>query len=397
MVDALDIENKWYTAYILNIDQKSGKVKIHYDDWADRFDEWIDPQSGKLAPYRTRAIGGRFQGGLPGRAALPIRPLNESVISNFIKMKSDFINQQQSIPDVTVHLLDNGKSQKMEKLKRFSEILEGTFYEMGIMWNDRAVYMNRHRIYIFYMGTYSVDEPVGEWCIGPKIGDKSRAILCQESTAANRLRPDLSTKTDLKPSSDSTADLMTSKTVEFESVIFEPAYFRKNYRKRSSSLKSIGQKGLDNIPKVTLNNRMNLPQIILGTAGLKSGVITEAAKMGYYMFDTGTQSMDKALYFNHQEIHDLFGIYGRATIGVSTKIPSNLHGYHSTIQNFISQLDTLGTDYIDLVLIEHPDCITKYGEAVECEGHWIDTWRALEYLYGVLTVCCAVLRMHFVS
>ena len=73
-------------------------------------------------------------------------------------------------------------------------------------------YMNRHRIYIFYMGTDSL----GEWCIGPKIGDKSRAIWYQESTAANRLRPDLkhlSSKIDLEASSD-------SKVVELQTAIF---------------------------------------------------------------------------------------------------------------------------------------------------------------------------------
>ena len=74
----------------------------------------------------------------------------------------------------------------------------------------------------------------------------------------------------------------------------------------------------------------------------------------------------------------LFKVYGRSTIGVSTKIPQWTHGYQSTIHNFISQLDTLQTDYIDLVVMEHPNCES------ECEGVWIDTMRALEYMYGRL-------------
>merc|ERR1712176_955420 len=83
----------------------------------------------------------------------------------------------------------------------------------------------------------------------------------------------------------------------------------------------------------------------------------------------------------HEYLKDLFDIYSRAMIGVSTKIPPHMHGYHSTLRNIAEQLHSLGTDYLDLVLIEHPNCTHSIEEEYECEGPWIDTWRALEHLY----------------
>lgn len=64
-VDALDSVNKWYTATVINSDG-SNRVRISYDGWSSRYDEWISRHDARLQPYRSRAIGGRESGGVPG-------------------------------------------------------------------------------------------------------------------------------------------------------------------------------------------------------------------------------------------------------------------------------------------------------------------------------------------
>ena len=367
LVDALDIESKWYTGYVTNVDIKSGQVKIHYDDWSDRFDEWVDPQSGKLAPYRSRAIGGRFQGGLPGRPSLPIKPKNDSVVSEFSKMRITYMKQAKTIPDVSITILDD----KDEDLNKYKEYVQGTFYGTGIIYNNRALYMSKDRIYLFYTKEESTE--VGLWCIGT---EAFGPMKCFESDA---LRPEL-------------IDSLKYPSVSIEKVVFAPAYLQTT-RSVQRGFKDVGKKGLQNIPVVALNNNVMMPQVIVGTAGIpfdkREEIISSAAVLGYYMFDTGMQTIQKPLYYNHEYIKELNQIYGRSTIGISTKVPSWAHGYHSTIHNILSQLDTLDTDYLDLVVIEHPDCVkdvtvhSQERETTECEGHWLDTWRALEHLYGI--------------
>ena len=86
LIDILDVESKWYTGYITNIDTSTRNVKVHFDDWPVRFDELHNPLNGKIASYRTHAIGGRIQGCIPGTPLLPIKPKNNSVLTEFQKM-----------------------------------------------------------------------------------------------------------------------------------------------------------------------------------------------------------------------------------------------------------------------------------------------------------------------
>ena len=40
--DSLDQSAKWFTSKVVDVDEKESKVKIHYDGFSDRRDEWID-------------------------------------------------------------------------------------------------------------------------------------------------------------------------------------------------------------------------------------------------------------------------------------------------------------------------------------------------------------------
>ncbi|POM65362.1 Hypothetical protein PHPALM_18931, partial [Phytophthora palmivora] len=51
LVDALDTDNHWYEARVLDMD--AVYVKVHYRGWTSKWDEWIRRTSGRLAPLHT--------------------------------------------------------------------------------------------------------------------------------------------------------------------------------------------------------------------------------------------------------------------------------------------------------------------------------------------------------
>jgi hypothetical protein len=53
-VDAFDIHpviNKWMEARIVEVDEDTGKLKLHWWNYHDKFDEWLDLTSNRLAPF----------------------------------------------------------------------------------------------------------------------------------------------------------------------------------------------------------------------------------------------------------------------------------------------------------------------------------------------------------
>eukprot|EP01083_Nonionella_stella_P200065 733075_1 len=47
--DVLDSSDNWCKAEIVDVDSVHDQVKLHYVDWSDRYDEWIDADSPRLA------------------------------------------------------------------------------------------------------------------------------------------------------------------------------------------------------------------------------------------------------------------------------------------------------------------------------------------------------------
>lgn len=58
-VDALDTANNWLVGRILDIDPNTQDFFIHYEGWADKWNEWIPRKSSRLAPHRSRTKGKR--------------------------------------------------------------------------------------------------------------------------------------------------------------------------------------------------------------------------------------------------------------------------------------------------------------------------------------------------
>lgn len=54
-IDALDSINAWCVASIVEVDENM--LKIHFDGWPTKWDEWMRVTSYKIAPFRKHSIG----------------------------------------------------------------------------------------------------------------------------------------------------------------------------------------------------------------------------------------------------------------------------------------------------------------------------------------------------
>eukprot|EP01084_Bolivina_argentea_P021590 40115_1 len=54
-LDCLDDENIWWTATLIDIDYNAYRIKISYDGFDGKSDEWINRGSNRIAPYMTNA------------------------------------------------------------------------------------------------------------------------------------------------------------------------------------------------------------------------------------------------------------------------------------------------------------------------------------------------------
>ena len=58
--DLTDYMGIWYTAKVVEVNRRHGILKFHYDNWQDKWDEWVPVgHMSRLAPFRTKAAGGR--------------------------------------------------------------------------------------------------------------------------------------------------------------------------------------------------------------------------------------------------------------------------------------------------------------------------------------------------
>ena len=130
-----------------------------------------------------------------------------------------------------------------------------------------------------------------------------------------------------------------------------------------------------------LTNGSYMPCIGLGLAGHPSTEkIKEAMEIGYKLFDTAQATE----WYNEKDLGSAIKETNYDNLFIITKIhPKNL-GYKSTITSVIESLNNLSRSHIDLLLIHYPECFKEIcGEQFTPEGTFLDTWRAMEYLYSI--------------
>jgi 2,5-diketo-D-gluconate reductase A len=128
---------------------------------------------------------------------------------------------------------------------------------------------------------------------------------------------------------------------------------------------------MSQIPDVTLNNDVSMPQLGFGVFQVPDAEVETAVTTA---IDVGYRSIDTArAYENEPGTGRAIKSCGvpREEIFVTTKLWNADHGHDSTLRACEASLDRLDLDYLDLYLIHWP---------MPTRDRYLDTWRAFERL-----------------
>jgi 2,5-diketo-D-gluconate reductase A len=123
----------------------------------------------------------------------------------------------------------------------------------------------------------------------------------------------------------------------------------------------------DTVPKVTLRDGVDIPQLGFGVFQVPpedtAEVTTRALLTGYRHIDTA------AAYQNEAAVGQAFKASGldRDEVFVTTKCFNDNHGYEQARKAFQASLDKLELDFVDLYLIHWP---------VPSQDKYVETWKA---------------------
>ncbi|MYW31598.1 aldo/keto reductase [Streptomyces sp. SID2119] len=130
---------------------------------------------------------------------------------------------------------------------------------------------------------------------------------------------------------------------------------------------------MSQVPSITLNNGLEMPQLGFGVWQVPDD---EAAKAVAKAIESGYRSIDTAaIYKNEKGTGRAIAASGvpRDELFVTTKLWNSEQGYDSTLRAFDASLDKLGLDHVDLYLIHWP---------VPAKDAYTDTYRAFEKIYA---------------
>lgn len=129
---------------------------------------------------------------------------------------------------------------------------------------------------------------------------------------------------------------------------------------------------MSNIPNVSLNNGLMMPQFGLGVWRIPedeaAGNVKAAIDAGYRLIDTA------AIYRNEAGVGEGIRNSGvaREQLFVTSKLWNSDQGHDSTLRAFDASLERLGLDYLDLYLIHWPQPMFDT---------YVESWKAMEKLY----------------
>ena len=137
------------------------------------------------------------------------------------------------------------------------------------------------------------------------------------------------------------------------------------------------------VPTLTLNNKVEMPQLGFGVCLMPDGQVTrESVKAA---LRTGYRNIDTAAAYRNERgvgegVREAIREYGinREDVFVSTKAWHDHRGYEPTLAAFDESMEKLGLDYLDLYLIHWPANAKWHDDWRELNQA---TWRALEKIY----------------
>ena len=133
--------------------------------------------------------------------------------------------------------------------------------------------------------------------------------------------------------------------------------------------------------KYTLSNGVEIPKLGLGTWFISNKdvvqAVVEAAKIGYRHIETAQA------YQNESGVGDGFRVSGvnREDMFISTKLAAEAKSYNSAVSAIDRSLQTMGLEYVDMMLIHSPQPWNKFGEEDRYFEGNREAWRALEEAY----------------
>ena len=129
---------------------------------------------------------------------------------------------------------------------------------------------------------------------------------------------------------------------------------------------------MTNVPTITLNNGVKMPQLGFGVFKVPEG--EEAYNAVKWALEAGYRGIDTAaVYKNEVSVGKAIKDSGipREELFITTKVWNDDQGYDETLEAFEKSLERLKLDYVDLYLIHWP-----------VKGKYKDTWKALEKIYA---------------
>ncbi len=130
---------------------------------------------------------------------------------------------------------------------------------------------------------------------------------------------------------------------------------------------------MPDVPTITLNNGLEIPQLGFGVFQIEPDKTKEATLTA---FEVGYRHIDTAeMYGNEKGVGEAVRESGldRADVFVTTKLNNGYHAHDDALRAFDQSLEDLQFDYVDLFLIHWP---------LPDVGDFVETWRALEEIYG---------------
>ncbi|MFE6735320.1 aldo/keto reductase [Microbacterium sp. NPDC057650] len=127
------------------------------------------------------------------------------------------------------------------------------------------------------------------------------------------------------------------------------------------------------IPQITLNNGIRMPQLGFGVFQVPDAettvAVAAALQAGYRSIDTA------AVYGNEAGVGRAIAESGlpREELFITSKVWVSDHGYDNALRAYDEALERLGLEYLDLFLVHWP---------TPASGLYPETWRALEKLYA---------------
>ncbi|MER5614519.1 aldo/keto reductase [Streptomyces sp. NPDC002215] len=130
---------------------------------------------------------------------------------------------------------------------------------------------------------------------------------------------------------------------------------------------------MSQVPSITLNNGVEMPQLGFGVWQVPDDEATKAVATA---IESGYRSIDTAaIYENERGTGRAIAASGaaREDLFVTTKLWNSEQGYDATLRAFDASLDKLGLEYVDLYLIHWP---------VPAKDAYVDTYKAFEKIHA---------------